>query len=164
MKVYHTLEPIYSKNSTVLILGSMPSVVSREKQFYYRHPQNRFWRVLAALTNNPLPQTNEEMKNMLQTSGIALWDVISSCEITGSSDASIKDVTVNDIGLILKSASIKAVFLNGSKAGQLYRRYCKTTEDIPKTVLPSTSPANASYSLERLIESWSIIKQYLIVP
>lgn len=138
----------------MLILGSFPSVKSRESQFYYGHPQNRFWKVIAALTHEPLPETVEDKKRVLLDHGIAVWDVIGSCKIIGSSDSSIKDVKVNDLSGILKTVPDIRIFANGSKSYELYIKYAypETGREIVK--LPSTSPANAAWSLERLCVEW----------
>lgn len=152
----HTFEPVYDEKSNILILGTFPSVKSREAGFYYQHPQNRFWKVISALIGMPTPETMEEEKGMLLRNSIAVSDVIYSCEINGSSDSSIRNVVPNDIAKILQEANIKTIYANGGKAYELYNRYCygKTNKNIIK--LPSTSPANARYSLERLIEYWKI--------
>ena len=154
---YHPFEPLYTHNSKVLILGTFPSVKSRQEAFYYAHPQNRFWKVIAALTNETLPQTLEAKKALLTKHRIALWDVIHSCDIIGSSDASITHVIPNDIPALLSKSSIEHIFANGAKAYTLYQTYCepKTQRCIHK--LPSTSPANAAYSFEALMEAWKII-------
>lgn len=150
----HTFMPVYNKDSKILILGSFPSVKSREAGFYYYHPQNRFWKVIADLTEESIPETIEEKKKILLQHNIAIWDVIKSCEITGSSDSSIKEVVPADIESILQKSQIEKIYANGGKAYQLYMKYIfpNTKRDIIK--LPSTSPANASYSLERLLEIW----------
>lgn len=153
--VEHGFEPVFDKHSKILILGTLPSVKSRENQFYYGHPHNRFWKVLKALTGWPKDLlTIEDKKEMLLQSGIAVWDVIKSCHITGSSDSSIKNVTPNDLTLILKAAPIKMIYANGNKAYELYNRYCKDTIPLPVEKLPSTSPANAACSLDKLIQIW----------
>ncbi|MGV8905757.1 MAG: DNA-deoxyinosine glycosylase [Acetobacterium sp.] len=150
----HTLKPVYNEKSRILILGTFPSVKSREASFYYQHPQNRFWKVLCALMDIPTPETIDEQKAMLLRNKIAVWDVIYSCDINGSSDSSIRNVIPNDIVKILNETNIETLYANGGKADELYNRYCyqKTKKAIIK--LPSTSPANARYSLERLIECW----------
>ena len=153
--IEHTFAPVYDADSEVLILGTLPSVKSRENHFYYGHKQNRFWKVLADLCGEPVPETIEEKKKMLLTHHIAVWDVIQSCDIKGSSDASIKNVVPARIERIVDSAHIGAVFCNGGTAGRLYRRYLQDRTGIPAVVLPSTSPANASWSLERLVGRWS---------
>lgn len=152
----HNISPVYDKNSRILILGSFPSVKSREAKFFYGHPRNRFWKVISALFNEPCPETIDEKKTLLLTHNTAVWDVIKSCKITGSSDSSIKNAVPNDFSEIFAAADIKAVFTNGSTAYNMYRKYCRTGFDAVK--LPSTSPANAAFSLERLIAEWSVIK------
>ena len=156
----HSIEPVYDKNSRVLILGSFPSVKSREAKFFYGHPQNRFWRVLARLFDEPIPENVADKKKLLITHHIALWDVIKSCEIEGSSDTSISDVTPNDISVILGTADIAAIFCNGAKAYELYNRHIKPIVKTSALKLPSTSPANAACTLDKLCESWQIIKEY----
>ncbi|MDD3368983.1 MAG: DNA-deoxyinosine glycosylase [Lachnospiraceae bacterium] len=161
MLVYHTFEPIADTKSRILILGSLPSVKSREGNFYYHHPQNRFWKVINSLTNympkQPAPESIAEKKEMLLTNGIAIWDVIASCDITGSSDSSIKDVTANDIAGLLEKYPMQKIYTNGGKAGQLYDKYCLKETGVSCIKLPSTSPANAAWSLERLTEAWKVI-------
>lgn len=152
--VEHTFGPIYDKNSKILILGSFPSVKSREMQFYYGHPQNRFWRVLAFLLNEDIPNTIEDKKRLLIKNHIAVWDVIASCSISGSSDTSIKDVIVNDFTDILQNSKIEKIFVNGTKAYELYRKYAENRTGIKAIKLPSTSPANAAWSFEKLCEAW----------
>ena len=148
--IVHSFEPVYDKASEILILGTLPSVKSRENNFYYGHKQNRFWKVLATLLKEPVPDTIEEKKAMLLAHRIALWDVIQSCDIKGSSDSSIKNVQPTDIGMILEKTNITRIYANGNKAGQLYKRYQFPVTGIEAMVLPSTSPANAAWSLERL--------------
>ena len=152
--VSHTFPPVYDAASKILILGSFPSVKSREMNFYYGHPQNRFWKVLAQVLNVPVPQTIEEKKQMLQSHHIAVWDVIESCTITGSSDTSIRNVVVNDFTDILENSAIETIFVNGTKAYELYHKYAEKTTGRPAVKLPSTSPANAAWSLERLCKDW----------
>lgn len=153
----HPIPPVYNKESRILILGSFPSVKSREGAFFYHHPQNRFWKVISALCKEPLPTTVEDKKRLLLQNRIALWDVIESCEIVGSSDSSIRNVVPNDISIILKTAEIQKIIANGGTAYRLYMKYIypETNREIIK--LPSTSPANATFSLERLLEEWSCI-------
>lgn len=155
--VVHSINPVYNKESRILILGTFPSVKSREGQFFYHHPQNRFWKVLSSLCQVNLPSTIEEKTEFLLVNHIAVWDVIKSCDIVGSSDSSIKNVVPNDISIILREANIQNIYANGNKSYELYNRYCivNTKRDIIR--LPSTSPANASYSLERLEEAWQVI-------
>lgn len=150
----HNIPPLYDKDSEILILGSFPSVKSREGQFFYHHPQNRYWKVMAAVFGVQVPGTIEEKKKMILSHHAAMWDVIASCEITGSSDSSIKNVVPNDIGRLLQETKIEKIYTNGGTAHKYYQKYIKKKtgrEDIP---LPSTSPANAAWSLERLIKAW----------
>ena len=155
--IVHSFEPVYDKDSEILILGTLPSVKSRENNFYYGHKQNRFWKVLATLLKEPVPETIEEKKAVLLAHRIALWDVIQSCDIKGSSDSSIKNVQPTDIGMILEKTNVTQIYANGNKAGQLYKRYQFPVTGIEATVLPSTSPANAAWSLARLCEAWKTI-------
>lgn len=161
MQVYehvtHTFEPIFNKESRILILGSFPSVKSRENNFYYGHPQNRFWKVLAQIFEKEVPQTIEEKKMFLLEHQIAVWDVIESCTIIGSSDSSIKDVVVNDFSIILENSKIETIYVNGGKAYELYHKYAERQTGIPAIKLPSTSPANAAWNVERLCEVWKAI-------
>lgn len=153
----HPFEPVYDAHSNVLILGTFPSVKSREHHFYYGHPQNRFWKVIAALTKSELPTTLEAKKALLLTHGIAMWDVIQSCDITGSSDSSIKNVVPMDFSTILAQSQIKRIFANGATAAKLYQTYCEKNTGIPIIKLPSTSPANAACSLEKLLVAWRVL-------
>ena len=152
--IQHPIEPVFDEDSKILILGSFPSVKSREEGFFYGHPQNRFWRVLSAVFEVDMPVTVEEKKRFLLDNHIAVWDVIKSCDITGSSDSSIKNVVPNDLKLILDHAPIEKIFVNGKKAEQLYKRYIQPDIGREAVCLPSTSPANAAWSLEKLIEAW----------
>ena len=152
----HNIEPIFNENSEILILGSFPSVKSREGNFFYHHPQNRFWKVIAAVTDWEIPSTIEEKKKMLLENHIAIWDVIASCDIEGSSDSSIKNVVPNDLEMILSAGKIRQIYTNGGTASRLYRKYCQNKTDIEDIKLPSTSPANAAYSLGKLMEEWRI--------
>ena len=158
MKIVHPIEPFYQENSKILILGSFPSVKSREQMFFYGHSQNRFWRVISSIFGEKVPNSIEEKKKLLENNGIALWDVIHSCEITGSSDSSIKNARPNDISKILKSANIQKIFVNGKTAKVHYNKYIKNEIGREAICLPSTSPANAAWSLDKLIEAWSQIK------
>lgn len=158
--IRHPIEPVYDADSKILILGSFPSVKSRESGFFYGHPQNRFWRVLAAVTGQEAPQTIEEKKDFLLKNHIAVWDVIQSCTITGSSDSSIKDVVANDLTQILDSTEIGQIYVNGRKAEQLYQKYIYPKTGIKAVCLPSTSPANAAWNLERLVDVWRKIAVY----
>lgn len=157
MKVKHNLKPIYNSDSKVLILGTMPSVISREKKFYYANPSNRFWKVMESIFDLKL-ETNKEKEKFLLEKHIALWDVISSCNIDSSSDYSIKNVKVNDINILLKNANIKKVFCTGKKSYELFK---KNFKDIDATYLPSNSSANIKMSLEDLIKKYRIIKDIL---
>lgn len=157
----HTIQPIYDSQSRVLILGSFPSVKSREQQFFYGHKQNRFWRVMARVLDCAVPEDIPQKREMLLAHHVAVWDVIASCEITGSSDASIRDVVPNDLSPILSCADIRAIYTNGGKAGQLYKKYIFPVIGWEAGVLPSTSPANAGYSLEKLVEAWQAIREVL---
>jgi len=150
----HTFEPVFDNYSEILILGSFPSVKSRENHFYYGHPQNRFWKVMAYVLGMEVPATIEEKKAMLLKKHVAVWDVIASCSIIGSSDTSIKDVKVNDLSWILENSSVKRIYVNGGKAYELYHRYAEKITGIEAVKLPSTSPANAAWNLEKLCRAW----------
>lgn len=152
--VVHSFEPVYDEQSRVLILGSLPSVKSREQGFYYGHPQNRFWKVISAAIGCDTPQTVEEKRLMLLRHRIAVWDVIAECDIIGSSDASIKNARPTELSRIFAAADIKAVFANGSTAGRLYKKHQQPKTGREAAVLPSTSPANAAWGLERLTDYW----------
>ena len=160
-KLEHTFDPIYDENSKILILGSFPSVKSRENNFYYGHPQNRYWKVLAAVLGVPVPETPEQKTEMLLSHNIAIWDVIHSCSIIGSSDTSIKDVVVNDFSEIINNSEVKCIYVNGGKAYDLYRKYAEKETGIKAVKLPSTSPANAAWKLDRLCQAWNCIKENL---
>lgn len=153
----HTISPVYNEHSRILILGSFPSVKSREAGFFYGHPQNRFWKVLANVFQAEVPDTIEEKKAFLLEHRIAVWDVIGQCEITGSSDSSIRNVVPNSISKILETTKIEQIFVNGKKAEQLYQRYIYPQTKRNAICLPSTSPANASWNLEKLTEAWKIV-------
>ena len=150
----HEFLPVFDERSNVLILGSFPSVKSREQGFYYGHPKNRFWKVTAALCGESEPVTIEEKKTMLLKHRIAIWDVIENCDIIGSSDSSIRNVVPADVAGLLKKTKIERIFANGKTAGKLYEKFLREQTGREITVLPSTSPANAACSLERLIEVW----------
>ena len=158
---FHTIEPVYAPDSRVLILGSFPSVRSRGDGFFYAHPQNRFWRVLAAVLEEPVPETVPEKKEMLLRRRIALWDVCASCEVRGSSDSSIRAQEINDVPSLIKKTQVRAVFTNGAAASALYRRFLEEKTGIRAEALPSTSPANAAMKLDRLIEVWCVIGEAL---
>lgn len=153
--IEHNFEPVFNEQSQMLILGSLPSVKSRENKFYYGHPQNRFWKLLATLCQAGVPQTIEEKRKFLYGHKIAVWDVIAKCDIIGSSDSTIKNVVPNDIQIILDHAPIKRLYANGGKAYELYMRYCYPDCKREIIKLPSTSPANAAYSMEKLLAVWS---------
>lgn len=154
----HPIPPLFNENSHTLILGSFPSVKSREAMFFYGHPQNRFWSVLAEIYGIPKPETVEEKKKLILENGLALWDVIASCEITGSSDSSISDVTANDLSVIINNSKVKRIFVNGKTAEKYYNKYTYPKTGIKAICLPSTSPANAAWKIERLVEEWKIIR------
>jgi len=149
---FHNIDPVFNSDSKILILGSFPSVKSREQKFFYGHPQNRFWKVISSITNEPLPISVEEKKTLLLKNKIAIWDVIKSCDIVGSSDSSIENVCINDFNIIFNNADIKKIYANGDKAYSLFRKYYSKEIEIIK--LPSTSPANAQFNLEKLCEIW----------
>ena len=153
--ILHGFDPVFNKSSRVLVLGSFPSVASRANDFYYGHAQNRFWRVMAACLGCDVPQTIAEKRAMLLENGIALWDVIAECDIKGSSDASIKNVRANDVAGLIRDSDVRAVICNGATAGRLYSRYLEYLCGMPAQVMPSTSPANAAWGLDRLAERWS---------
>lgn len=152
--VVHPIPALYDDSSCILILGSFPSVKSRESCFFYGHPQNRYWRVLAAIVEDEIPATVEEKRSFLLRHHIAAWDVIGSCEITGSSDSSIRNAVPNDLTPILAEANIRQIFTNGKTADRMYRKYCEKQTGRNAVCLPSTSPANAAWSLDRLIDEW----------
>lgn len=159
MRVRHPFPPLYDEKSRVLILGSFPSVKSREQQFFYGHPQNRFWRVTAGVFDAAVPETIDEKKAFLYSNGIALWDVIAECDIEGSADSTIKNVRANNLDMIFDEADIKQVFVNGKTAEKYYIKYALPQTGRPAVCLPSTSPANAAWSYDRLLEVWRIIRQ-----
>lgn len=158
-RIIHPFPPVYDSNSKVLVLGTFPSVKSREGEFYYHHPHNRFWKVISMVYGEVIPTTIEEKNRMLLKNRIAIWDVIKSCEITGSSDSSIKNVVANDIGALLLQAGIIWIYANGGTAYRLYKRHVfpQTGRDLIQ--LPSTSPANAGFSLDELVKHWRCIKE-----
>lgn len=157
LKLSHTFAPIFTPTSNILILGTFPSVASRANQFYYGHPQNRFWKVLATLTCKAIPKSIEEKIAFLHEHNIALWDVVESCQIENSSDSSIKEAKANDIASLLAQAPITHIYANGAKAYELYMKLSYPISKTPIIALPSTSPANAVYSLDKLVEAWSVI-------
>lgn len=155
--IVHPFPPLYDENSEILILGSLPSVKSREQMFFYGHKQNRFWPVLAAVLGEKAPTTIEEKRQMVLRHHIAMWDAIYSCDIVGSSDSSIKNVVPTDLGPIIKESKIRRVFCNGQTSWKYYHKYQEKELGIPATVMPSTSPANAAWSIPRLTEAWKEI-------
>ena len=157
--ILHTIEPVWNENSKVLILGSFPSVKSREEGFFYGHKQNRFWKVTASVCDCSVPENIQDKKEMLLSNGIAVWDVIHSCDIVGSSDSSIKNVVPNDIGIIIENSKVERVFTNGKKADELYKKYIEQSVGITAVCLPSTSPANAAWTFEKLCAVWKQIKE-----
>lgn len=156
--IEHPIEPTYDANSEILILGSFPSVLSREIGYFYGHPQNRFWKVLAEVFEENVPETIVEKKEFLLRNKVAVWDVIASCDIVGSSDSTIENVEVNDIEKLISASKIRRIFTNGRKASELYKKYLEPKLGIPAIYLPSTSPANASWSIEKLLEDWKGVK------
>ena len=150
----HTFAPVFDGDSEILILGTFPSVKSREHNFYYGHPQNRFWKMIAAIMGAEVPETIEEKEALLLANHIAIWDVIKSCDIIGSSDSTIKNVVPNDIAGLLKNTKIKRIVANGAMAERLYNIYVRSQTDIEIVKMPSTSPANAAWTVERLCEEW----------
>ena len=159
--IIHSIEPVFDTESRVLILGTMPSPKSREVQFYYGHPQNRFWRVLAAVLGEEVPQSVPEKKAMLLRHRIALWDVLAECEITGASDSSIRNPVANDLSVILDHAPVQAVFTTGATAWKLYTRLQKPHTGIEAVRLPSTSPANCAVKMEALTEAYKALLPWL---
>ena len=155
--IIHPIPPVYDSDSEILILGSFPSVRSRETGFFYGHPQNRYWRVVAAVFEDDVPMTVPEKRDFLLRHHIAAWDVIASCDIKGSSDASIKNAVANDLRPILETARIRQIYTNGQTAWKLFSKYTAPVLGIDAVCLPSTSPANATWSLERLVEAWNCI-------
>ena len=156
--IIHLIPPVFDRNSRILVLGSFPSVKSREANFFYGHPQNRFWKVTAAVFGETVPVSVEEKKAFLLRNRIAVWDVIHSCDINGSSDASIRNVVPNDLSVILDAADIRTIFVNGKTAARYYRQYTEPWTGRPAVCLPSTSPANAAWSVERLADAWQTIR------
>ncbi|MBR3621033.1 MAG: DNA-deoxyinosine glycosylase [Clostridia bacterium] len=154
----HNIPPVFDKDSRILILGSFPSVKSREAEFFYGHPQNRFWKVTSAVFGCETPQTIPEKREFLLKNHIAVWDVIARCDIENSADSTIKNVVPNDIGVILGKADIKEIFVNGRTAEKYYKKYIFPLTGRQAVCLPSTSPANAAKSPDDLIESWKIIR------
>ena len=150
----HPFPPLFDKDSRLLILGSFPSVKSRETIFFYGHPQNRFWKVIASIFDEKVPSSIDEKRELILRNHLALWDVIAECEIEGSSDASIKNAKANDLSVILKNAPIQKIIVNGKTAEKAYNKYIEPVTGIKAVVLPSTSPANAAWTLDRLVDAW----------
>lgn len=160
-RITHTFDPVFDSKSRVLVLGTMPSPKSRELGFYYSHPRNRFWPVLAKIFEEKIPETPEEKTVFCLRHKIALWDVLKECDIEGASDSSIKNALPNDIGIILKNADIQAIFCTGTTAAKLYKKFIEPETKIPAIALPSTSPANAKVKFDELVEEYKIILEYL---
>lgn len=159
--VVHTIPPLFASDSRVLMLGSIPSPKSREVGFFYGHPQNRYWRVLAAVLGEDAPQSIEEKRAMCLRHRVAMWDVLASCEIIGAGDSTIRHPVSNDLAGLIAKTQVRAVFATGQKAAALYRKYCEPQTGLPATALPSTSPANAAWTFERLCEAYRTILQHL---
>ncbi|XME02300.1 DNA-deoxyinosine glycosylase [Lachnospiraceae bacterium C1.1] len=157
--IEHPIAPVYDENSKILILGSFPSVKSRETAFFYGHPQNRFWKVTSAVFEDKVPETIEEKREFLLRNHIAVWDVIKSCDIEGSADSTIRNVIANDLAQILEKADIRQIFVNGKTAEKYYKKYTRDKIKREAVCLPSTSPANAAWKLDRLIEAWKLIRE-----
>ena len=157
--IVHPISPVFDKDSRILVLGSFPSVKSREACFFYGHPQNRFWKLVSFIFEEDAPQTVEEKRAFLIRNHIAVWDVIHSCDIEGSSDTSIRNVTANDLSIILNTADIKTIYVNGKTAYKYYQKYTLPMTGREAVCLPSTSPANAAWNMERLAEAWKCIKE-----
>lgn len=160
-QITHTFEPVFDSESRVLILGTMPSPKSRENGFYYSHPQNRFWKVMAQLFQEEVPIAAAEKRSMMQRHGIALWDVLAQCDIKGADDNSIQNPVANDIKGLLGQTRIKAVFTTGATAARLYEKLVQEETGIPARRLLSTSPANCRYSVDMLVEDYRVILEYL---
>ncbi len=159
--IIHPIPPLFNEESETLILGSFPSVKSREAAFFYGHPQNRFWAVVAEIYGYEKPQTVEEKKKLVLENKLAMWDVIESCEIEGSADSTISNVTANDLSVILNSSKVTRIFVNGKTAEKYYNKYTYPKTGVKAICLPSTSPANAAWNVERLVEAWKIIKKQI---
>ena len=160
-RITHAFDPVFDHESRILILGTMPSPKSRELGFYYSHPRNRFWPVMAKIFFAEIPKTPEEKRDFCLRNKIALWDVLSECDIEGASDSSIKNAVPNDLSVIMNSADIKAIFTTGTTAAKLYKKFIEPKTKIPAKALPSTSPANAKIGLEKLAEEYKIILEYV---
>ena len=157
LRIEHPFGPLFNEHSRVLILGSFPSVKSREQNFFYGHPQNRFWKVISAVFGCEVPTTIEQKKELILKHGLALWDSIASCVITGSSDASVRDVRANDLRMILDGSQIERIYCNGRKSYEIYEKYIRSAIGREAVCLPSTSPANAVWTFPKLLEAWSVV-------
>jgi double-stranded uracil-DNA glycosylase len=157
--VRHPFAPVLDGASRALVLGTFPSVQSRARAFYYGHPQNRFWPVLAALFDEAVPITAEEKRALLLCRRVALWDVLASCDIAGSADGSLRNPVPNDITALINGAPIQRIFCNGQAAFALYRRFVEPAAGLPAVRLPSTSPANARWTLEALVAAWRPLRE-----
>lgn len=160
-RFFHPFPPVYDRNSRILVLGTFPSIASRKNQFFYGHPQNRFWKVLSIILGAELPETVDEKKELLLSHGIALWDVLKSCVIELSDDSSIREPVCNDFSRIFETGGIHAVFTNGKKADLLYRSLAFHQTGMMSVCLPSTSPANRCIGFDKLVGEWSVIRDYL---
>ena len=154
----HPFAPVWNADSRVLVLGTFPSVQSRANDFYYGHPQNRFWKVAGEVYGQPAPQTVEQKRAFLLANGVALWDVLASCDIVGSADSAIRNPVANDLTPLLNGSRIRQIFTNGQTAARFYRLYCEPVTGLPATTLPSTSPANAAWSVQRLAKAWAMLR------
>lgn len=159
--IIHPFLPLYDERSAILILGSLPSVKSREQMFFYGHPQNRFWPLMARILGEPVPDCIDAKKKLMLGHGIALWDTIGSCDIIGSGDSSIRNVEPTDLREIFDHAPIRAVFCNGKTSGLYYKKFHEPVLKKEAVILPSTSPANAAWSMDRLAEAWNVITEYI---
>ena len=157
--IIHPFEALYDEDSRILVLGSFPSVKSREQKFFYGHPQNRFWQVTAAVFEDDVPETIERKKQFLHRHHVAAWDVIDGCDIKGPGHSSIKNAVPTDLQKIIRNSRVSAVFCNGKTSGRMYEKYHEPVLKMKAQILPSTSPANAAWTLERLIEVWRKIRQ-----
>ncbi len=158
-KIIHPIPPLYDAESKILILGSFPSIKSREAMFFYGHPQNRFWPLLARLFNEPAPASVEEKKVLAHTHHVALWDSIRSCTIVGSSDSSVREVVPNDLSVILENSRVERIFCNGALSHKMYTKYISPVTGIEAVKLPSTSPANAAFGMDRLAQEWQVVAE-----
>lgn len=159
--IEHPFPPLYNRESRILILGSLPSVKSREQMFFYGHKQNRFWPMLARIFDENIPQTIEEKRQLALRHHIAMWDAIYSCDIIGSSDSSIKNVVPTDLKRIVDGSQVAQIFCNGKTSGNYYHKFQEKELGIKATVLPSTSPANAAWNMERLVKEWKAVREAL---